>query len=529
MKITLIRPVNESFFFDPEIQEPLGIETLAGTLEAQGHSVQLLDAVLTGQTEKSIIRRAAAFRPDALGVSIMSGGELSSAERIMCGVQNYLPQIILVAGGNLVSTEPYHAVNHLPYGTLCIRYEGEVPWLQIVDAVEKGKSVYEVNSALFKNDAGEMVETQTCQPIDDLDTIPDAKRYFAGEVRRLNLAVNIQGSRGCIGSCKYCCSPGFPASSRGRRRDRSPGRIVDEIQLIVERENLRIFNFVDDDFFGVERQAKARADDFAAQVKQRGLLISFGIQARPYSMDRETVQKLAEAGLSYVFFGIETDAEADLRRWGRRQPNYDLGNLVKMLRENDIEPQAGCIPFHPHVNLGSYKRLTSWLMANRLLNYRTATNRIQALPGSEMYAEMKNEGKIAPDSIGPVLPDFIDPGMNSFYKELLAVLDPMRAVWVYAACKVPVNKAMARIGRQEDIEKFTCLKSIVNSLDEQTGRTLAQLIERYERAEVNEENLEKLRVATFSKAMDLNRQLFRYGFIESEDRLREIARVDCGL
>ncbi len=529
MKITLIRPVNETTYFDPEIQEPLGIETLAGFLESHGHKLQVLDAILPGLSEKALIRLTAAFQPDALGLSLMSGAELASANRIMLGVREYCPRVLLVAGGNLVSTEPTRVVHHLPARTVCVRYEGEVPWLQIVDVFNQRNSIHEIHSAVIKEEDGEIFETRLGMPINDLDDLPDAKRAFASEVSRLNLAVNVQASRGCVGTCTYCCAPGFPAAESGRRRDKSPTRIAEELQAIVERDHLRVFNFVDDDFLGPERKVKKRAREFADQIARRGLKISFGIQARPYSLDRETVRSLAEAGLSYVFFGIETDAEADLRRWGRRQPNYDLGVLVKLLRECDIEPQAGCIPFHPQTNLSDLKRLAKWLCNHGLLNYRTATNRLQALPGSVMRAEMEKAGIISTDAAGLVLPAFCDDKMEGFYQDLLAVLDPLRAVWVVTASKLPAVKARIRLGEAGSETVYACLQQAAHSLDEQTGKALFQLIDAYERGETLPELIDEMRVASFSKAMEMNRLLFRAGVVESEDRLREITRVDCGL
>ena len=529
MKISLIRPANETSYFDPEIQEPLGIETLAGFLESHGHKLQILDAVLTGQTEKALIRQTAAFQPDALGVSLMSGSELESANRIMLGVRNYCPRVLLVAGGNLVSTEPLKVVNFLPPDTICIRYEGEIPWLQIVEAFNQQISIREINSAVIKTVNGELIETSLGKPISNLDTIPDAKRAFVSEVSRLNLAVNVQASRGCVGTCTYCCSPGFPSAEKGRRRDKSPTRIVDELQAIVERDRLRIFNFVDDDFLGPEREVKERVNKFADQITRRGLKISFGIQARPYSLDRESIQLLAKSGLSYVFFGIETDAEADLRRWGRRQPNYDLGELVKMLRDHNIEPQAGCIPFHPQTTISDLKRLAKWLIKHGLLNYRTATNRLQALPGSVMYAELKKTGQIQEDTTRPVLPSFQDAKVEAFYQDLILALDPLRAVWVMAASKLPVAKARANLLEESYLEGYACLQQVTRTLDDQTGRILFQLIEAYEAGQDERQLINKMRVATLGKAVEMNRLLFRNGIVESEDRLREIIRVDCGL
>ena len=79
----LIRPLHVSTFYDPEVQEPLGLEYLAATLRAGGHAVLILDRALHGLDIVTLARRTAAFEPDVVGFSLM----VADAAREACRVQ----------------------------------------------------------------------------------------------------------------------------------------------------------------------------------------------------------------------------------------------------------------------------------------------------------------------------------------------------------------------------------------------------------------------------------------------------------
>jgi anaerobic magnesium-protoporphyrin IX monomethyl ester cyclase len=529
VRISLIRPVYKTTSYDPEVQEPLGIETLAGSLISHGHAVQVLDPLLTGQTERHTSRQVAAFHPDVVGFSLMSAGDLDSTNKMMDQIRTFDPAIQFVVGGNLVSTEPHTALENLPAGTVCIRYEGELPLLGIVDAIQDSRPLSKVGSVVIKNPNASIIETPILPSVDDLDDLPFALRPFPDSIHSRGLTVNLQASRGCEGTCVYCCAPGFPGAASGKRRNRSPGNIVDEIQAIVEEYQISTFNFVDDDFIGRGNGSIERMKIFQEEVTRRGLQISFGIQTCPSALDAESVQRLAKAGLSYVFFGLESDDSEVMRKWGRKQAATSISELVRNLRQHDIEAQAGSIMFHPESTLQSIRRLAQLLHANGLLNYRTATNRLKALPGSALYRTLEKAGRIEKNSSGPICPPFKDRILEGFYEALIHSLDPLRPVWVYAACKLPVVKAKSRLNQAGYIHKLIHLKRILFELEELIATNLFHLISCYENGNEKECKIAGMRDTAFRIGMQANQSLFRNGLIESEEILRNAVRMDCGI
>jgi radical SAM superfamily enzyme YgiQ (UPF0313 family) len=528
-RISLIRPVYRTAAFDPEVQEPLGIETLAGVLRSEGHTVQLLDPLLTHQTEAYSARQAAAFGPDWVGLSLMSRGDLASANAILSRIRAAHSHCQVVAGGNLVSTEPEVALEALPPGTVCIRYEGELPWRALLRAAPRDPSAANplagIPSALMRQPDRTVVQTPVAPPLEDLDALPFAARDLAPFVLAADCAVNVQGSRGCTGACPYCCAPGFP---RGRRRQRmrSAAHIAAELEQLTGTHNVGAINFVDDDFIGAGRGAGQRMYDLASEIRRRGLQVSFGIQARPASLTEEIVALLAGVGLSYVFFGVESDDADVMRAWHRPEVAPQLGRLMRLLRKYDIEAQAGCILFHPDTTLPDIDRLARTLYMHGLLNYRTATNRLVVLPGSEMHRKRAESGELPAETAGPFAPPFRDAGVQWLHAALLRALEPLRPAWVFAASRLPSLNAYARLGRANSPARFGAVQQVLAELDAHIAAVLFRLLAAARGPGLAADELDNLAAASFAAGSAASAALVRGGLIEDAGMLAEAVRKD---
>jgi len=90
----------------------------------------LLDAALDAHDDIRLARRAAAFAPDAIGFSLSTAQELTSALAVYDEAVRVLAQsqqaVHWIAGGNFVTSEPEHADRLLPPGWQLVRGEGEM-------------------------------------------------------------------------------------------------------------------------------------------------------------------------------------------------------------------------------------------------------------------------------------------------------------------------------------------------------------------------------------------------------------------
>jgi Radical SAM superfamily/B12 binding domain len=521
LRWVFIRPRHSSPYYDPEIQEPLGLEYLGAARRDRGDAVLIMDALLDGADEIRLARRALAFVPDAIGFSVMNALELPSVRAVYDVIRQGLAgrEIGWLAGGNFISHEPEQALASLPPDFYLVRFEGE-------NALERLAEVWS-RPMPCAAERRPLPERVLCgAPVAEPDSLPLPLRPFADQITSARAAFNLQGSRGCLGACRYCSSPQARTIQHSRWRGRSMAQIAAEIDTLNRVHGACAFNFIDEDFLGPNPLALHRAREFAAALKQRKLRISFSIQVRPDSLNPEIIDHLADVGLSYVFIGIESDDPQDFKRWGRPWigPPWEL---VTHIRRRGVEVGAGVLLFHPHANFRGVRRFAEQLQRHGLLNYRTAINRMDAMPGSAFHQTGITTGALAPVA-GPQRLAFRERGMERFYQALTAALSPLGPTAMHAVCCLPPAVAAARLtAARRDV--YEALKQILGKVDNAVARTFFPLLDAQACGANAVADVDALRKENLQLSLDAAHCLAALNLVSSFDLLREAIRMDAGL
>jgi anaerobic magnesium-protoporphyrin IX monomethyl ester cyclase len=476
MRIVLIRPLYRTASFDPEVQESLGLGMIGAVARQNGHAVLLLDAMLSPQSEETTARRAAAFRPDVVGFTTMSSGDLQSIVTLMghlAALCSVVPRFVV--GGPLVTIAPEQTMRALPRDVLGVRFEGEMILPSLLARWQRNEPVRDLDGITYCDAGGTVVTNPPGLPVSDLDDLPFAARDLAPTLRASGIGINLQGSRGCAGSCAYCSAPFFRRPGFPPWRGKSPRRITDELSEMVRAHDIRVFNFVDDDFLGPADLAVRRVAELCEDIEQRDLRIAFSIQARPESLTPELVGKLARAGLVHVFLGLETDDEEVLRRWGRRQDTDTAWRTVEAIRRSNVELQAGAILFHPTATLASVGRMAERLCEQALLNYRTSTNRLRLLPGSRLYSQLAGANSTKAPG-GALDAPIVDERVARLLFRLDHALEPLRSPWVFVVSRLPDLLGQERVQATRPASRaLEVVRAVGRALDQATTRTFFAL------------------------------------------------------
>lgn len=431
----LIRPLCEGD--EPEFAEPLGIERLAGYLhEAGAARVTVMDRRLYQQERRAArmqgsfwkdVREACAYDlPSAVGLSLMTSSDVPDALRIISRVRGMWPQAQLLAGGLYVTTNPIEARKHLPSVVTLLRGEGEAALLAVVRELAGPGCVSAVR------EDGTEIPAETLTPDEWAQAYrPHIERYAA-----LGCAVNMQTSRGCPGRCTFCATPSMSPELR-RWKPRSLTLVVDEIEAEEARLTRAglppVFNFVDDDF-GPLTRVEALVDE----LEHRQLRVAFALEMRLVALIgqpnlTERLTRLHQAGLTRVFFGVESLNPTTLRRWHKPYDLDALPTVVTACREAGITVQAGYILWHADQTVAGAIAEVEQLARLGIYSHRAAMSRLIVFPGCALAQEGVGEWGL----------QALDEQSQAFYQRFCEETLGFTQEWTASAVAEPYATAQA--------------------------------------------------------------------------------------
>lgn len=294
---------------------PITIAYLAAALERAGVDVQFYDDVLHRWDEASLAQRLKTFRPDLVGISVVTG-TVSGAERAAMIVRREAPETRIVMGN--IHADLF-AADFLRRGLadFVVHAEGEQTLVALVEEMAKAQPDYSKVDGLSYLADGVPVRNKDRPYIENLDELPfpawhlfPLKHYDIFSFARVQRpGTLILGSRGCPFKCTFCT---LVLNQSTRRRRRSVNNIVDEIEYLHDRFGYRQVSFADPIFPFYRQEGEA----FAAEMIRRGLhkKVVWITETRVDLVDYELLATMREGGLRRIMFGFETGSPEQLAR-----------------------------------------------------------------------------------------------------------------------------------------------------------------------------------------------------------------------
>lgn len=277
MKTLLISPPEQHMLAEAGDRPPLGILYVAGNLRKEGESVMVSD--LNHDDYHTLQYKLATYKPTHIGMSF-STPYFNWATNFREWLREHIPGVYLVAGGPHPSADPESCLGMFDY---IVQGEGEIEMVEIVKG-NRGKGIIRA------------------EPIKELDSLPFPARDMVKMSRyRLiqegKLTATIMSSRACPANCFFCGKNIF-----GKKyRTFSPERFVDELESVHQTYGFSHFYFLDDTFTFDKDHIRGVANE----LFRRNLHITFRAISRTDGVDREILQYLKAAGMSYISFGLE--------------------------------------------------------------------------------------------------------------------------------------------------------------------------------------------------------------------------------
>lgn len=198
--------------------------------------------------------------------------------------------------------------------------EYEFTLLDLIRVLAKGTEDFSLINGLIWRDSGGKFVKNISRPPFDINLLPWPERESLPMEKYWDLpgdipypSVQMLASRGCPFSCSFCL---WPQVFFGKRtyRVRDVDDCVSEMEYLVRKRGFKSVYF-DDDTFNVGKQ---RMLEFCGQIIERGLNnVPWAIMAKADLMDEEILDKMKEAGLFAVKYGIESAAQDLVDRCGK--------------------------------------------------------------------------------------------------------------------------------------------------------------------------------------------------------------------
>jgi len=312
---------------------PIGEAYLAAYLLEQGHDVKLLDLTLSNDAKRDIAKAINSFNPQVIGVSIRNVDSTTYPGNLFfyLPVKNLIlyikelvdPKVPVILGGagfSIFSEEILRDLNH----DIGVFGEGEFVFAEILKYIANGDDPRKIEKGICFIDGKGDYHQKPPWHVNDLDRLPipirellDNDAYFINPMNKYgDFWGNIQTKRGCPMNCIYCSYRYIEGSNP---RYRSPEKIVEEIEIMVNNYGIRNI-FIVDSVFNLDYN---HLKETCSEVIKSNVDIKWGANYVPSKKFIDLMPLMKESGATHLATGIESLSEEMLKNMNKNRSPDD--------------------------------------------------------------------------------------------------------------------------------------------------------------------------------------------------------------
>lgn len=283
-----------------------GISQLAAIIEEEGWKtamVHLTEPISEDEFKKEIEK----YDPAIIGFSVRTGVR-EYAQKLIKWAKD--PKHLIIVGSYHATLWPHEVIKWDGVDALCVG-EGENPVKQLIQSIDKGRSIDKIGSLWVKDTTGKIHANPVQNMEVDLDSLPlpkfdifDFKKLIPSQIK----AAVIVLTRGCPYNCTYCWNALHRKIYPNKEhflRHRSPKNCIAYIKKVKEQyPEVMSFRFQDDlwpfhnDWF----------PNFSKLYIEE-IHLPFECHLRANFMNEKTVKTLKEMRCFGAYFGVESGNE----------------------------------------------------------------------------------------------------------------------------------------------------------------------------------------------------------------------------
>lgn len=316
MKVLLVATNRER---SPYPVAPLGALCVAAAAREAGHQIDFLDLGLGGAPERALRKalKSTDYQAVAFGIRNLDNCWAFAPRLYFDDVRQLVETARssfkgpIILGGTGFSVAPHGWMRRLEADCGVIG-EGERAFPQVLDRLETGRSLEDIDGVLTTPKPGSPIETLSARPIEQLAQLSLPAHDLCGYKRyaRGGGFVGVQTKRGCPFRCSYCI---YPRLEGRRYRLRAPESVVEEVETVATKSKVQHFFFVDSVF----NDPRSHALKICAELSRRRLPVRWNAFCNPVGFDDEVARAMADAGCSGVEFGLDVATPKMLEALGK--------------------------------------------------------------------------------------------------------------------------------------------------------------------------------------------------------------------
>ncbi len=281
---------------------PLGLASIAAYLKSKNKNINIsvIDAWAENLEFEKIKNKVSETRADIIGIYMLSP-RYDDAKTTIEICRKVLPDSLIIAGGPHPSALPIETLQEIPQLDISAVGEGEITMYEIV----KGNPLPDIKGIAYR--AGREIKLNPPREfIKNLDELPlparelfPLKNYRAlPPYAKKNPSFSMITSRGCPFQCAFCSKDVFLDNFRAR----SPKKVVDEMEYLINKYGAKEIRFYDDDF----TLDMKRAEEICDEILKRGIKVIWSCITRVNLINENLLKKMKQAGCWIIFYGVES-------------------------------------------------------------------------------------------------------------------------------------------------------------------------------------------------------------------------------
>ncbi len=350
----------------------------------------ILDFAAENFEEKKL--KDAVLTADVVGITIVTS-LLPSAIGIIKLIKKIKPQIKVIIGGPHCTLVPQEALKETQ-ADICVQGDGE----KVITSIKKailGEISFSEIPGIYYRENNKIRKGPPLELIKDLDAIPfptrdPIKKYNYGKEYNPKIKkgefTSIITSRGCPFKCKFCSRNSICMKTY---RTRSVKNVLEEIKEL-HKGGYKYIAFVDDSFLCNKKKAHEIFDGIIREQLYIKIII-FGV--RVDAADEELFQKMKKAGVTHVYFGLESGNQDVLDFYNKKVTLDKIRYAVNLSHRIGFFNVGSFILGAPFETKEHFERTIKF--AKSLPLDSVSFLHLKYVVGSDLWCEAVNNGKIS--------------------------------------------------------------------------------------------------------------------------------------